>query len=122
MTFRLSFRIDGLPKMANGSHGHWAAAAGERKRWKMLAAQQLVGRAPPLPFQRVRATFTRHSSNEPDDDGLAHGFKPIRDALVKFGFVVDDKRANLEAIYRWEHAPRGQGHVTVEVEELPQVI
>lgn len=116
--FKLTFEIHALPKMANGSHGGWQAAAAQRKKWKLLTAQQLMGRAPTVPFQRLRAVFIRCSSMEPDDDGLVHGFKPIRDALVQFGFVVDDKRKNLDAIYRWEKAPAKQGKIRVEIEEI----
>lgn len=104
--------------MANGSYGNWKRAASEKRKWKALVARELAGLAPPVPFNRLRATFTRHSSVEPDDDGLIHGFKPVRDALVKFGFVVDDKRKNLEAHYAWEKAPQGQGHITVEIESI----
>jgi hypothetical protein len=116
--FHLKIRIDGLPRMANGSYGSWQRNAAEKKKWKMLMARELAGLAPQVPFTRMRATFTRCSSVEPDDDGLTHGFKPVRDALVRLGFVIDDKRTNLEAVYRWEKVPQGQGHIQVEIEGL----
>lgn len=105
--------------MANGSHGHWAVVAAQRKKWQKLVGQCLMGRVPRSPFDRIKVTFTRCSSSEPDYDGLVHGFKPIRDALVLFGVATDDKNKNMEAVYQWELAPRGRGKVRVEIEELP---
>lgn len=116
--FKLKIRIEGLPRMANGSYGSWHRNASEKRKWKAKVARELAGLAPARPYTRLRAVFTRCSSVEPDDDGLSHGFKPVRDALVKFGFVVDDKRRNLEAVYEWRHAPQGQGHIEVEIEGL----
>ena len=114
-TLTLHIHIDGLPKMANGGHGHWRTDHTAKKKWKTLVARELVGLAPPKPWPWVRVVFTRHSSVEPDYDGLVHGFKPLRDALVKYGFVVDDKNMNMEAVYKWEKAPRGLGHVTLDI-------
>lgn len=115
---KFSIRIDGLPRMANGSYGGWQRNAAEKKKWKTKAARELTGLAPGVPFERIRVTFTRCSSVEPDFDGLVHGFKPVRDALVKFGFVVDDKNRNLEATYLWMHAPQGQGHIKLDIESV----
>jgi Holliday junction resolvase RusA-like endonuclease len=84
-----------------------------------MVGEFLMGMTPKRPLDRVRVVFTRFSSVEPDDDGLVHGFKPIRDALVQWGVVVDDKRKNLAAEYRWEKAPPKHGKVRVEIEELP---
>lgn len=117
---KISIIIKDLPPMANGGHGSIMASAASRKEWKMKAARELIGLQPDRPYQKIKVTFTRCSSVEPDDDGNAHGFKPIRDALVKFGFVVDDKKKNMEAIYQWEHSPRGKGFVKVEIEGIEQ--
>lgn len=116
--FNLSIRIDGLPRMANGSYGHWTRQAAEKKKWKAKVARELAGLAPPQPFEKIRVRFIRCSSSEPDFDGLVHGFKPIRDALVQFGFVADDKNRNMEAIYDWEFSPRGQGSIRIEIQGL----
>ena len=118
MGYRLRFKIAGLPKMANGGHGSWQRDAAEKKKWKLLVAKELVGRSPGTPFDCIVVKFIRHSATEPDFDGLVHGFKSIRDALVKFGLVVDDKNKNMRAEYLWKFAPRGKGHIEVEVEEV----
>jgi hypothetical protein len=116
--YKAAFEIPGLPKMANGSHGGWQREYGERRKWHKWVGHCLMGNVPPRPLYKIRATFVRCSSVEPDDDGLIHGFKPVRDALVKWGVVVDDKRRNIEATYLWEHAPRGKGKIRVELEEV----
>lgn len=115
---KLSITIKGLPKMANGGHGSWMADAAAKKKWKTAMARELIGLQPNKPFEKVRVVFTRCSSIEPDTDGNAHGFKPVRDALVKFGFVVDDKPKNMEAIYKWEYAPPKKGFIRIEMEEI----
>lgn len=114
----LAIRIDGLPKMANGGHRNWGADASDKKKWRMKVARELVGLGPTVPFKKIKVIFTRHSAVEPDDDGNAHGFKPIRDALVKLGFVVDDKPSNMEAHYRWQKAPKTKGFITIEIEGI----
>jgi hypothetical protein len=96
----ITFEIHGLPKMANGGHGHWRADYAHKQMWRKMA------------------TFTRCSSSEPDDDGLVHGFKATRDALKHFGVIVDDRPSCLKSEYKWERAKRGAGKIKVSVEQL----
>lgn len=118
---KLSITIKGLPKMGtNGGVGGWRSDAAIKRKWKMAVAKELVGLAPLKPFHKVKATFTRCSAVEPDDDNLRIGFKPLRDALVKFGFVIDDKRENMDAHYFWEKVPNNKGCVRIEVEGIEQ--
>lgn len=118
MIYRIEIELPGLPKMANGSHGHWTTRYREANRWKAAVIAAIGSRRPEKPFEKVRCVFTRFSCVEPDDDGLTHGFKPIRDALVRAGIVIDDKRSNMESSYRWERAPRGRGKISVVVEGI----
>ena len=111
----VTIRITGLPKMANGGHGSKFAAAGRTKKWKGLVARELAGLAPSRPWQKVHVTFIRRSSVEPDYDGLVHGFKALRDAVVKFGFVIDDRNSCMESLYLWEKVKAGQGHVELVI-------
>ena len=113
-----SFTIPGLPKMANGGHGHWRTNHAERVKWKSWTRKCLIGHTPASPLQKIKVIFTRHSTTEPDFDGLVHGFKPIRDALVEGGIVVDDKQRNMDAVYHWLPAKRGSGHVSVVIVEV----
>lgn len=115
----LEFEIAGLPKMANCGHGNWRADHGRKMHWRAKVGDALKGvRLPHSPLQCISVRFTRCSSAEPDDDGLSHGFKPIRDALKFYGIVVDDRRKNLIADYRWEKAPPKAGKIKIKVEEI----
>lgn len=107
--------IPGLPKMANGGHGHWKKAHFEKKKWKEWMGLALLGKLPKKPYARIRCIFTRHSASEPDYDGLVHGFKACRDALVIYGLVEDDKTRNIEAEYRWMKAKPKSGKITIEI-------
>jgi len=44
-------------------------------------------------------------------------FKACVDALVKTGILVDDSPRHLTREYLWEKAPRGEGHVRIEIRE-----
>jgi Holliday junction resolvase RusA-like endonuclease len=119
--YTLEFELPGLPKMANGGHGHWRADHAAKMAWRErvgLVLLSMKARMPVAPLKLARVTFTRFSSVEPDDDGLTHGFKPIRDALKFYGIIEDDKRKNLVAEYRWEKAKPKQGKVRIKVESL----
>lgn len=106
-------KIAGLPAMANHAASSWQARAKATKKWKTKVARELVGLAPNKPWNWLRCEFIRHSSVEPDYDGLVHGFKPLRDALVKYGFVKDDAPKYFEAVYKWEKAPMRKGFVEI---------
>lgn len=102
--------------MANGSHGHWRTRYHAERKWLAMTLLAIAGKKPSSPLEKVRCEFVRFSSSEPDFDGLVHGFKPIRDALVKGGVVVNDKPSNMEAKYCWEKASPKCGKVKVIVE------
>lgn len=106
-------KIYGLPRMANKIPKTWQARAALTRKWKTAVARELVGLAPKKPWSWLRVEFIRHSSVEPDFDGLVHGFKPLRDALVKYGFVKDDAPKFFEAVYKWEKAPARKGFVEI---------
>lgn len=118
MSYRLEFEIPGLPKMANGTHGHWRTRYHAERKWQSMTLIAIAGKRPLAPLEKVRCEFVRFSSSEPDFDGLVHGFKPIRDALVRGGIVINDKPSNMEAKYRWEKAAQKQGKIRVTVEAV----
>lgn len=111
----IKLELPGLPPMANGSYGHWKKQWQIKKAWKRRIGQMLLDLVPSMPYKKVRVILTRHSSSEPDFDGLVHGFKPIVDALVEYGIVVDDSGKHMEREYRWEKAVAKQGKIRVEV-------
>lgn len=116
---KIIITIPGLPPMANGSHGNPFAKNRERQKWQRTAILLLKSHAPKKPYDRIKVIFTRFSSNEPDYDGLVHGFKPIVDAFKKTGFIKDDKMRHLESIYLYDKAPPKKGYIQLEI-ELPE--
>lgn len=113
----IQFEIFGLPKTANGGHGHWRADHARKKLWKKNVGTALLGQIPKAPFQKAKAVFTRCSSSEPDFDNLCISFKPVCDALKAFGVIIDDKPSHFTAEYRWEKAKPKAGRIKVKVEE-----
>lgn len=103
--------------MVNDQHKTWQAKRRDAKKWQKWVGYCLMGKTPPKPLQRVRVTFTRYSSVQPDDDNLPTGFKAIRDALVNYGVVVDDSPQHFEGKYVWAHAPNGRGKIRIEIDE-----
>lgn len=121
-SYCLAFRIVGLPPMANASgrsRNFWAIK-GQSDKWKAMVARELRHHElPRIPLTRAFARFTRYSAKEPDYDGLVHGFKPVCDALVKYGVLQDDKPSILTPAYRWEHVPVRSGFIEVVVSDHP---
>lgn len=107
-----------LPKMANGGHGSWHADHAQKKAIKRAMGTALLGKLPAKPWPQARAVFTRYSSVEPDDDGLVHGFKAVRDSLKLYGVILDDHPRCLTSTYRWERVPPKRGKIRVEVYPL----
>jgi Holliday junction resolvase RusA-like endonuclease len=120
MNGTIDLEVKGLPPMANGSHGSWQVKNALRKYWKTQVGLMLLGKTPKVPHKKVKVVFTRYSSVEPDYDGLVHGFKPVRDALVQYGVVEDDKSSNMQAEYKWIRAGRRDGKIRVEITPIPE--
>ena len=114
----LEFEIDGLPKTNPADNRHWRSVQRDKREWQASVHLATVGKRPSEPLSKARATFTRFSSVEPDDDNLRYSFKYIRDGLIKSGIIVDDAPWYLEAEYLWEKAPPKKGKVRVRVEKL----
>lgn len=120
MKYVLDFIIPGAPKIsANGSHGHWALKAKERKMWRGLVVIAVGNRRPLNPLEIAKVTFIRATCREPDYDNLTASMKAIRDGLVDARVCVNDKTANMpDAKYQWVRAPRGHSYIRVLVEEI----
>lgn len=123
MTYKHEFILAGLPRMPNrvgtrGGSGMRLWREGEQ--WKKDVWAMCSGlNKPRAPLNKARVTFTRSAHGpEPDSDGLAHSFKPVRDGLVKCGVLVDDSPAHIEAIYQWEQGRYKKGFIRVTIEEI----
>jgi hypothetical protein len=119
LNYRLYFQIDSLPKMPNQILGsHWRTRSEHARLWKRLVWAAIANKKPRAPLQRATVTLARHSSVEPDDDGMRGSFKPVLDALVQCGVLVDDKRENIGSpICFWVKAPPKKGRIVVIVEQ-----
>ncbi len=120
MTLIAQFEIYGLPEMTNTlAYKHWTGRYKEAKKWKRLVIEQcLINRITGIRLEKAKLTLTRHSMKEPDFDGLTSGFKHIIDGLVRAGTLEDDSRTVIgQPEYFWEKAPRGNGRVTIKIED-----
>lgn len=119
----LRLEIHELPKMTNVFAGkaHWITAK-ERTRWKKLVMSSILPTdIPKKPIERARLTCIRHSSMEPDYDGLVSGFKWPIDALVFHGILANDKMSNVgKPDCSWQKAKKGEGKIIIVVEELKE--
>lgn len=116
--FRIKLTIHGKPELPNKSHGHWATLQRQRERWHSVVARSVLFR-PEKPLKKCRLICVRHSSRKCDYDGLVYSFKPLVDALVKQGIIVDDDLFTIvERSYQWCKTPEKQAFVTIEVEEI----
>lgn len=120
MTLIGEFLIEDLPKMTNQiGRAHWAFKHRERVKWQRLISHQCeLHGLKALGLKSAVLTFTRHSSKEPDFDGLVSGFKVITDSLVKEQVIVDDKPSVIgQSKFFWVYRPNKMGgRITVRVE------
>lgn len=118
--YRLTVEIKGLPKMPNAFlRGHWRNAHSNKQRWQGLLIRKVGAHIPPEPLKRAKLTLTRHSSVEPDFDGLVGSFKFASDALVRIGVLENDTMAVIgQPEYRHEKVKQNAGKITVTVEEI----
>ena len=118
-TLRLvaEFHILGLPQMTNSiGRSHWSKKFKEARKWKSLVFTHcLKAKITQLELNRAVLTLTRHSTKEPDFDGLVSGFKHVIDGLVEAKVIISDKPSVLEGTtYRWEK--RKAGGVTIRIQ------
>lgn len=62
----------------------------KNKRWDLLIFGMSRHQLPPEPLKKARITIVRHFWRTLDYDGLVGSMKPIVDALVSAGVLVDD--------------------------------
>lgn len=120
--YRLEIEIQGLPKTANNQlRGDWRARCGEARKWKRLVGLAILqaGGPPSVPLSKVRISYTRFSSSEPDWDALVFANKHPQDGLVVHGVIIDDSmRVIGQPEYAWVKCKRGQGKIRIAVEEV----
>jgi hypothetical protein len=105
---------------AKGRHGSSFAYARERDLWVMLFMVAARSAGVPRVAAPRRVTFTRRYSGRKqlrDHANVIGGMKPVVDAMVRAGLLVDDSPEWFEAYYRQERAAHGGGTVIL-LEEL----
>jgi hypothetical protein len=122
--YRLELNIDGLPKTTNNSKSNWRARMAEARKWKQLVYSKIDATMRPNEvLKEAKLTLIRHSSVEPDFDGLVSSFKHLIDGLIQARVIENDKMGNIgQPNYKWEYVPRNRGRVTIIVEELGRAI
>lgn len=112
------FEIVGLPQTINSiGRKHWAVKTKESKRWKVLVYTQcVIKRIAGLSLEKCRLELIRHSSKEPDFDGLVSSFKHIIDGLVYAKVMIDDKPSVIGSPeFKWVKVPHRHGKITIRV-------
>jgi Holliday junction resolvase RusA-like endonuclease len=106
----VELRVAWLPPSPNQNRGeHWSVAAKNRKRARVEVWAALVTAKPPhrLPANHrcpatVDYTVTTARGPLPDLDNSLARIKPVQDALVEYGLLVDD-------------SPRWLTHTSIQV-------
>lgn len=89
--YRLDLTLHSLPDSLNkGLRGHRMKYFAKNKRWDFLILGMVRGRLPAKPLEKARITIVRHFWRTLDYDGLVGSMKPVVDALVSAGVIVDD--------------------------------
>lgn len=94
---------EATPSLNSMLRMHWARKSRMRERWGWLVREaRLEARARPRPTAYAAVTIERFGPKSLDHDNLVGGCKPILDALVKEGFLIDDAPTCLRVTYRQE--------------------
>jgi len=91
--YRLQLEIKNqLPNSLNKSlRSHHLKRHRQNILWDLLVARGIDPEdMPPKPLTRAKITLIRHSWRTLDYDGLVGSMKPVVDALVTAGILVDD--------------------------------
>lgn len=89
--YEIKLTFDQLPKSLNVTlRKHWRAQRSEGKCWDDMVALQCCNKLPDQPLQRVKIRIVRHFWQMMDYDGLVGSMKPVVDALVTAGVMIDD--------------------------------
>ena len=121
-SYHLRFLLEGLPETTNKDRAntHWGSRISKNAQWKKLIRMKCEQHGkPPSPLKNARLTLIRHSSSAPDSDGLVSSFKPIIDALVYAGILIDDSYKIIGMPdYQWKKERPKRGKIEIIVSEV----
>lgn len=118
MTFKAHLKIPCCPPALNAANKkHWSERNSDAEEWRMrvwaMIKRKELPAPPKTPLASARIQVIRHSSNMLDFDGVVGSMKPVIDALVKNGFILDDRWSVVGA---WsvdqKYRPRKEGQLT----------
>jgi len=114
--------LPGLPPTTNVRNGKsWRATWANSKKWKKTIREwiYLNDTQPEVPLEKAKITCIRHSSGDPDFDGLVGSYKNCIDALVECGIIANDKPKNIgQPTYVAMKAPPSKGRIEIIIEEI----
>jgi hypothetical protein len=123
MSYKLFLQLDLLPKSLNiGLRTNRWKYQRQNKMWDMhiYSVAKKAG-IPKAPLQKANISICRHSHRTLDYDGLVGSMKPVVDALVSAGVLIDDSwnvtgRWNIDQRFR----PKSQGPLLeILIQEMP---
>jgi len=118
MKYKTKITIKGLPPLPNNAKKHWSKVNESRKLWHRLV-EISIPHKPKEPLKLCTITCTRFTADKCDFDSLVYSFKPVMDALILSGIIVDD---DMETIinpkYFFTKSTRKDAHITIHIEEL----
>lgn len=89
--YTLKIEIDSLPKSLNKKlRSHFHKNNKENNSWDRMIYFKVLKFKPPTPLIKCKIAIIRHSHRMLDYDGLVGSMKPVVDALVDSGIMIDD--------------------------------
>jgi len=89
--YKLYLKLDRLPDSLNKKlNQHYHKRNRQNKMWDLIIAYECQKKKPLSPLPKANLTIIRHSHRFLDFDGLVGSMKPVVDALVTAGVLVDD--------------------------------
>lgn len=110
-----------MPKSLNRllGYGKWTKHQNALKWKKRIFDALRTQPLPPVPLEHVKLTFIRRSPRFLDFDGAVGSLKPLADALVMAGILIDD---NYKVTGPWfvtqEKVKTIDQHIYLKVEEI----
>jgi hypothetical protein len=104
--FELRLEIDQLPKALNKTlNAHWRKQRRLGKMWDLVIESKVRSMKPKEPLKKASISIVRHSHRNLDYDGLVGSMKPVVDALVTAGVLLDDRwsvlgKWNVDQVFR----------------------
>ncbi len=101
--YQIEFVVDKLSTLPNArsQRSFWVLHQ-EKRIWARLIFGITAGKKPDAPLKKAHVIITRCSSRECDLDNLYASLKAPLDALVKIGFIKDDKPSCCTLEAKWE--------------------